>query len=195
MVGPTTSVKEQQIDGLEAFLEEAGFDNEAIDEAKAYTELMFTENDYKAAYKKMQELLIGAKAKGWDEWLVEDDYADSPADIKSMWVQRFAYDPAEAIKSYQGPYLAVFGENDRVVPYKKQIARLKKLKRQSPQMNVSTKIIPSAYHNLEHGPEVRDLGRDALNNQPTYYFKFDRVAYGAFRTIIEFLETHKFLEQ
>ena len=195
LVGPTTSVKQQQLDGLEAFLEEAGFDEEAINEAKAYTELMFTKNDYATAHKKMQELLTKAKEKGWDQWLVEDDYADSPEEIKQMWVQRFSYDPAEAIKLFEGPYLAVFAEKDPVVPYQKQIERLKLLKTEQPALNVSTKIIPSAYHSMEHGPEVRDLGRDALYNQPSYYYKYDRVAYGAIGYTVNFLEKNNFLEK
>ena len=196
MVGPTTSVKQQQLDGLEAFMIEKGFEKPAIDEAKSYTELMFTEDDYKKAYEKMQELLIGAKEKGWDEWLVEDDYADSAQDIKNMWVQRFSYDPDRSYQRIMKIHiLAVFAEKDPVVPYQKQIERLKQFKQEVPSLNVSTKIIPSAFHSMEHGPEVRDLGRDAVSEQPTYYYKYDRVAHGAIGYIVNFLDTHNFLAE
>jgi pimeloyl-ACP methyl ester carboxylesterase len=194
LVGPTTSVKQQQLDGLEAYLKDAGYGSTAIKEAKEYTSLMFTTDDYEAAHTRMQELLVNARETGWDQWLVDDDYADSPDDIKKMWVQRFSYDPAEALMSYANPFLAVFAEKDPVVPYKKQIDRLKELKAKSPSMDVTTKIIPSAYHSLEHGPEVRDLGRDPITNQPAYYFKYDRVAYGAIGYTVDFLRDHGFIE-
>ena len=157
IVGPTTSVLEQQLDGLEAFLMKEGKKASAIEDAKVYTRLMFEKDDPKKTFKKMQQLLKKGEASGWTNWLVEDDYASSPEAIKDMWVQRFSYDPAEDLEAYKGPYLAIFGENDPVVPYQKQLARLEQLMTKSGKTNYVSRVIPEASHGLEHGPEVREL--------------------------------------
>jgi pimeloyl-ACP methyl ester carboxylesterase len=193
VVGPTTSVKEQQIDGLEAFLKAEGYDNEDIKDAVRYTELMFSESNYEEAWREMQKLIDAGDNSGWTDWLVEDDYAATPEDLKKMWVQRFGYDPADDLKRFQGPYLAIFGEKDNVVPYEKQLERLVSLMSSAGKTNYHTRVVAEGFHNLEHGPKVRELGNLPETRSPVYYFKYDRVGYGAFQYIVDFLTDYEFL--
>lgn len=195
VVGPTTSVKQQQLDGMRAFMENANMSEEAIGEALEYIALLFTEDDYESAYERMQELLKMGEESGWTEWLVEDDYADSPEAMKEMWVQRFSYDPGQHLKEYDGPYLAIFGENDPVVPYQEQIDRLDELFAESDRANVHAKIIAKGSHGLEHGHRVVDMGKGQSSTLPEYYFKFDRVAYGAMQYIVDFLDEYEMLSE
>jgi len=195
MVGPTTSVLEQQVDGMRAFMEDTNMQEEYLNEAIEYTELMFEKNNQQKTYSDMMALLEKGKDHGWYEWLVEDDIPASPEAIKDLWVQRFSYDPAEALKSYEGPFLAIFSENDPVVPYKKQLVRLKELMDEAGKTNVTTKVMPSASHGMEHGSLVRDLGNHPEDGRPTYYFKYDRVSFGAVTYLIEFLEKYNFLQE
>lgn len=193
VVGPTTSVKEQQIDGLRAFLQEEGFKKDDISSAVKYTELMFAESDYEKTWEEMQRLLEEGEESGWTDWLVADDYATTPEDIRRMWVQRFSYDPAEDLKAFEGPYLTIFGENDNVVPYEKQLERLALLMSSAGKSNYHGKVVIQGFHNLEHGPEVRELGSFPETRSPVYYYKYDRVGYGAFQYIVDFLADYEFL--
>ena len=189
VVGPTTSVKRQQLDGLEAFLREDGMGEEAIAQAKEYTELMFSTENREKAYDRMQELLVEGEKSGWTKWLVEDDYLNSPEGFNDLWVQRFSYDPGEDLKEFKGPYLAIFGEEDNVVPYEIQIARLKELMKEAGKTNYDAKVVWAGSHGLEHGHKLREIPSDR-SRSPQYYFKFDRVGYGAVEYIIEFLEKY-----
>jgi len=189
--GPTTSVLEQQVDGMEAFLKEKSFSQTSINEAKRYTELMFAENDRQAAYEEMQQLLEKGEASGWTEFLVEDDYLSDPSEFDRLWVQRFSYDPAKDLMAYQGPYLAVFGENDPIVPYQKQISRLEELMKKTGKTNYEVKVILSGGHSLSHDHQFRTLNES--QDFPTNYFKFNRSGYGSYQYLVDFLNKHVFL--
>jgi len=186
VVGPTTSVLEQQLDGLEAFMIRDNASQEAIEEGKEYTRLLFADDNYPEVFVELQELLLKGEESGWTKWLVDDDYVEAPDAFDQLWVQRFQYDPAADLMSYPGPYLAIFGEDDFVVPYKKQLARLEKLMSESGKENYKVVVLPRAGHGLEHGSTPVQIDR---NN---YYFKFDRVAHGAIGQIVEFLEDEGF---
>jgi len=189
VVGPATSVLQQQLDGLEAFMKRDGASEKAIKEGKRYTELLFAQDNYDEVYVELQELLVKGKAAGWTKWLVEDDYVSSPDDFEKLWVQRFRYNPTGDIIAYPGPYLAIFGEDDFIVPYKKQIRRLDDLMSKTEKTNYKAIVIPKAGHGLEHG----SLSRELIPN--TTYFKFDRVAYGALQHIIDFLKSEDFIAE
>jgi len=188
VVGPTTSVLEQQLDGLEAFMERDNASQESIEEGKRYTRLLFSEDNHKEVYVELKELLVKGEESGWTKWLVDDDYVESPDDFDQLWVQRFKYDPAGDLMAYPGPYLAIFGEDDFVVPYKKQLERLDQLMTDAGKVNYKAIVLPRAGHGLEHGSSLVQTDR---NN---YYFKFDRVAYGAIHHIVKFLDQKGFIQ-
>ncbi|MFZ6052592.1 alpha/beta hydrolase family protein [Halocola ammonii] len=189
IVGPPTSVKEQQMDGMEAFMVKEGMDESAIRDAQRYIELLFVEENLDETYNELQSLLEKGDDSGWSQWLVEDDYVESPDDFDKLWVQRFAYDPAEDLKNYEGPYLAVFGENDDIVPYKKQLDRLYQIMDEADKTNYEVKVIAAAGHGMEHGSDLKIIGSDS------YYYKFDRVAFGAIQYIIDFLSENEIIEK
>lgn len=194
IVGPTTSVLQQQIDGLQAFLEEQDMSEQAIAEATQYTQLMFSKRKRQAAFKEMQALIKKGDRSGWTDWLVEDDYVKSPDAFDDLWVQRFSYDPGEDLAAFEGPYLAIFGEKDRVVPYQKQLARLEEIM-PNDKANYETHVILGAYHGLEHGHLIRELPKKPNSRTPNFYYKFDRVAYGTYTYIFDFLRRYDFLQE
>ena len=189
VVGPTTSVLQQQLDGLEAFMKRDDASQKAIEEGKKYTRLLFSEEDPEEVYVELKELLVKGEERGWTKWLVEDDYVESPDAFDELWVQRFRYDPSGDLMAYPGPYLAIFGEDDYVVPYEKQISRLEELMSKAGKENYKAMVIPKAGHGLEHGSSLVQTDR---NN---YYYKFDRVAYGAIQFIVDFLNDEGLIQK
>ena len=193
IVGPSTSVLEQQVDGGVAFAQRQGYSQEAIEEGKEYTKLMFTKDNQEQAYERMMQLLDSAKKKGWIDWLVDDDIPESAEAMENLWVQRFTYDPAEDLAQFEGPFLSILGEDDYVVPYQKQIERFKEIFGKAEKTNYSVRVLSAANHGLENGPKVRSLGYVEEAKTRPYYYKYDRVVYGAFQHIVDFLGRYGFL--
>jgi len=195
VVGPSTSVKQQQLDCCAYYVRELlGLGEKSVEESQAYTELMFVTEEPKATYAEMMRLLDSAEVRGWKEVLVEDDIPASPEALEDLWVRRHTYDPAEDLQAFEGPFLSVLGGDDFVVPYKENRDRFVELFEEAGKENYRVSIIPSAGHGMEHGHRVRDLGyQRELSKWPTY-FKFDRVAPGAMDEVIAFLREHGIIE-
>jgi uncharacterized protein len=68
--------------------------------------------------------------------------------IYKQWAVIKGYDPASVIKSIRQPALFVFGENDRLVPLKKNEKRLREIFENAVPENISISIIPGAAHSL-----------------------------------------------
>ncbi len=181
LVGPTTSVLQQQLDGMEAFVLEEGLDEASQKDALRYTRLLFARDDQNKVFDELQNLVDRGKKAGWTEWLETDDYVYSADSFDQLWVQRFSHDPAPDLKAYPGPFLAIFGEKDFIVPYRIQVEQLESLMQEAQKENYQVKVLSQARHDLEHGSQIRELGGNAR------YFKYDRVAYGAVQYIIDFL--------
>ncbi len=194
VVGPPTSVREQQFDGVEAFALVDNYSEAALQEALEYTELTFSEEDPQQIYPRMQELLVLAEQNGWRDWLADTDIPPSAEKIPELWVRRFAYDPGEDLKQFQGPFLSILSEDDPVVPYQKQVQRFQELFGAAGKENYSIKILQSAGHGRGHGARVRDLGYNETLESTSYYYKYYRPAYGSIQYIVDFLEENGFLD-
>ncbi|MDX1941383.1 MAG: alpha/beta hydrolase [Saprospiraceae bacterium] len=195
MVGPSTSVKEQQLDCIQAYGTNQGFTAQMIKDAKHYTELMFATNNLDQVFVEMQELLKKARAERWDVVLESTDIPASAADIKNLWVQRFDCDPAADLKAFKGSFLSILGGADDIVPYQSQIKRFEEIFRESGKENYSIAVMPSAGHDLGHRGLMRDLGQHPTLKTNLQYLKYPRVAADAAIEIINFLRQYDFIPE
>ena len=121
-VGPPTSVEEQQKDNARSISVLEPLSTADSTRLLRYVNLMFaTDRPNDVVFAEMQELLNAPGAERWaDPFLVRDaDIGDVPATaagLDSLWVRRYAYDPAADLQQLDAPILAFFGENDSVVP-------------------------------------------------------------------------------
>ena len=194
-VTPSTTVKEQQVGCAKEYVaNELGLDEVAVEQSVAYTKLMFAKPN-----KKNLDLMMGfleeAKTRGWID-VLED--SDIPADLegyKNLWVQRHAYDPREALSKFEGPFLAILGETDFIVPVQENVDRYVEIFSAANKDNYRIVTIPGAGHGMEHGYSVRRLpyveGFQGFN----YYLKADRVAAGAQQEMVDFLRKYGFLRE
>ena len=193
-VGPSTSVQQQQLDNAVYYTQERlGGDPEIIRQIQEYTLLEYETGNNQATYDKMMALLEKAEEYNWKGILSKSDIPESPEDLDKLWVKRNRYDPGEDLKNFEGPFLSILGERDRVVPWKENSKRFQDLFDQAGKTNYKIIVIPGAPHRMEHGNMVRDFGRvRALRSHP-YYFKFDRVVPGVMDEQIRFLREYDFL--
>lgn len=194
-VGPTTSIREQQFDGLRAFAATGVFDPTHLEEALRYTELLYSTAITDQEYAELEGLLAKAEEHGWIEWLDDSDIPASKDAFGDLWVQRYQFDPSAALSAFKGPLLCMFGEKDPIVPYRTQVARLDSLLDLSNKTNYEVNVIPNGTHGLDQPSEVRTFGYvDAIASTP-YYYKFYRAGVFPLLHATEFLKHYGFLER
>ncbi|MEM6724523.1 MAG: alpha/beta hydrolase [Bacteroidota bacterium] len=194
VVGPATSVKQQQLDGARYYSKQDNYSELGAEQVLAYTELLFQDRDTTELHAELEILLKDATKEKWINWLEETDIAATPSDIEKLWVRRYDFDPAEALRDFKGPFLSLLGEKDFVVPYAEQIEALQAAFGPVGKTNYRVVILPGAGHGMEHGPTFRNwIWVRPIQARP-YYFKYDRVAHGAIAEILKFLEDFEILK-
>jgi pimeloyl-ACP methyl ester carboxylesterase len=148
VVGPGTSVKQQQIDCCQYYLERIGLEQRYIDEAKAYTAMQFENRKTKDLFKDLSTLLDSAKAHEWINVLEADDMVSTADSIDYLWVRRNNYDPAKDLAAFKGPFLSILGGDDAVVPYQESIDGFVKAFEAGNKSNYRIRVIPSANHGI-----------------------------------------------
>jgi pimeloyl-ACP methyl ester carboxylesterase len=188
--GPATSVREQQFDNARYISRELGLKPEDDRLFMRYVELMFEEGDPQAQYAEMQRLLEHGKRTGWGaEFLADTDVAPSAAEIKNLWVRRFAYDPADDLRKIRVPFLAFYGGSDRVVPPRENEPLLRRLLTEAGNRHFRVLVLPEAGHNLVHDAQLRKLA-SAEGEPQAYYWKFAALSPDYLRETVEFLRAH-----
>ncbi len=115
-VPPSVSVAAQEIDAVAATLRseeamEAGVTEADIAEAQALEREMFEVVAGRRPWSAFAPLVVEAASKPWAKFL------DVPAKEGDLdWWRRNQYDPAAALRRLRCPVLALFGENDGLVP-------------------------------------------------------------------------------
>ena len=181
VVGPSTSVYEQQMESLEEGIGFFDLSDEAKQELIEYTDLVFDAPANKKSFKRFNELLLSANEKGWVELLADTDVPKSIAGIDSLWVRRHNYDPKEALEKCEVPFLAIYGGNDWIVPYKSNVKRLEETFTGSRRELLTTAVIPLAGHSTEV-----EEGRQNLDGE-TSYWRFFQISPYARIALIDFL--------
>lgn len=190
MVGPATSVREQQLDNARYISRELKLSAEDQRPLMRYIELMFTTNDSEAQFAEMRQLIAQGEKTGWaQEFLDTTDVAPSARELKNLWVRRFNYDPSEDLKRIRVPFLAFYGGSDRVVPPDENAPQLHRLLAQAGNRNLRIVVIPEAGHGLDHGQRLQKLP-GGKGQMEIYYWKFGRIAPTYLTELINFLQAN-----
>ena len=188
VVGPATSVRDQQLQSMDYGLREYKLPANSRDDLRAYTELMLDAPVTPDNFARMQALLKNAKVAGWDQLL---DDTDVPADVDAMdqlWVRRHAYDPARSWRQFDGPVLAVFGERDWIVPLRENTERLRSFFPNGRTDQLHIVIAPEGGHSTEAPDQWVKLTDDHR------YYRFFRVSPVLSIEVIQFLRKWNYMD-
>jgi pimeloyl-ACP methyl ester carboxylesterase len=190
LVGPATSVREQQLDNARYIGRELKLSAEDQKPLMRYIELMFAEGDPAAQFTEMRQLITQGEKTGWaQEFLDTTDVAPSAEEIKNLWVRRFNYDPRADLKRIRVPFLAIYGESDRVVPPAENVPELRRLLTEAGNRNFRIVSIPEAGHGLDQGQRLQRLP-GGKGNMEIYYWKFGRIAPTYLQELVDFLQAN-----
>lgn len=193
LAGPATSVREQQLDCATYYVrDELGLDERCVEQARRYTELQYGDRP-DSVYTGLVALLDSARVNGWIDVLDASDMPTTAAAIDDLWVRRNVYDPTADLRSYTGPFLALLGDQDNIVPWRENSERFASLFAANGTPRQSVVVLPGVGHGMEHGHRMRDLGYSTEMNAWNTYFKFDRVDPAVTERIIAFLRANKLL--
>jgi hypothetical protein len=191
--GPATSVQGQQADNAQEIAGELGLAPSDSAAFLRYVELMFaTDRPNEAVFDEMQSLLDHGERTGWaDAFLVRDpaigDVPATAAGLDSLWVRRYAYNPADDLRRLSVPVLALYGAVDGIVPADDNAPLMRRLLRENDRARVA--VIPEAGHGFGNGSTLRtlDTPRGRLD---THYWKFFRLAPDFQALLLDFFRTH-----
>lgn len=191
-IGPSTSIEAQQRDAGEAIGRSLGLGDVDIELVMRQMELaMDREREPEALFDEFEQIRETAEQGGWLESMFgPDDFPKTAEELDRVWLRRFRYDPTDMLRQLDDvPYLAVFGEEDDVVPVDLNAPRLEQLLDDAGNTDYRIVIIPGQGHSVEHGDMARTLsapGPDVM------YWKFDRVEPRFMESTIEFLRERGF---
>lgn len=188
IAGPSTSVRDQQLQSTKYSSQFYKFSETASANALKYTNMLFDAKASNKDFKEFQSMLEIAKKEGWNSLLDATDIPKNKKDINSLWVRRHNYDPAKALKSFNQPYLAMFGETDWIVPFKENI----ELFDQYFSGDRSQLLIKVIARNAEHGTETPEEYVKLPSGES--YWHFYRISPQVLIEIVDFLRTHKFID-
>ncbi len=189
-VGPSTSVREQQLDNARYISRDLKLSAEDQKSLMRYVELMFAEGDAEAQFAEMRRLIAEGEKTGWaQEFLDTTDVAPSAAEIKNLWVRRFNYDPRADLKRIKAPFLAFYGGADRVVPPDENVPELRRLLTEAGNRNFRILVIPEAGHGLDHGQRLQRLP-GGEGQMEIYYWKFGRISPAYLQELVNFLQAN-----
>ncbi len=188
IVGPSTSVKEQQIQSAKYGAKFYDLNRSSSNNLMAYLDLMYKAKANEKNFEKFQDLLVTAKKEKWNQLLEDTDIPKNAVDINNLWVRRHDYNPKKVLNNYNKPFLAIYGDRDWIVPYKENVSALNTYFSNNKD-NLKTVVAYNAEHGMEMEAKTIDLG----NNQS--YWHFYRISPEVRIEIVNFLEKHGFLEQ
>ncbi len=187
VVGPSTSVFDQQMQSMEYGISYFGLKPDVKEPLLEYTRMMFKARPNKRKWERFQELLLIAEEQDWKKLLEDTDIPQDQKDIRNLWVRRHNYDPVPMLRDINVPYLAIYGEKDWVVPYKENIAQLKAGFDQQHIQKLTTVIAPNA----QHGTEVD--AKNIVLEDANSYWRFFRVSPAVTIALIDFLKAYNFI--
>ena len=188
VVGPSTSVADQQLQSMDYGLEEFKLSATARAEITEYTNLMLEAEATPANFQRFEELLRRGDQNGWKELLEGTDIPASAAAIDSLWVRRHAYDPGPSLGRFERPFLAIYGEKDWIVPHRENVARLQRLFAGDRQRWLTTVVARGAGHSTETEEGYRELPNKGS------YWRFFRISPQFKVALIRFLRDNDLID-
>ena len=188
VVGPSTSVKDQQLQSMEYGFDLFKLSSSARSNLMDYTKMMFEAEASAASFEKFEALLELSKQEGWYELLENTDIPSSVDGINDLWVRRHNYDPKTPLSTFNKPFLAVYGEADWIVPYKENISRLKEL------FSGDRKELLNIITAHESGHSTEAEGKYITLENDKSYWRFFRIAPSVKVGIVDFLIKYNLIE-
>ena len=188
-VGPATSIAQQQRDAARSIGRQLGLSEDQIALVDRSIEIGLDRRmDDQGAYDALMEIRQIAENGGWLEAMfADDDFPASPEAVDGLFLRRFQFDPADAQAALSGtPWLAIYGEDDPVVPYETNVAALRAGLGPQGVDNLRVVSLPGVGHSQERGDTWRTL------EDGTTYFKFDRVEAEFLDEMVVFLRDQGF---
>ncbi|MEM6299971.1 MAG: alpha/beta hydrolase [Bacteroidota bacterium] len=187
IVGPSTSVRDQQLQSMRYGADLYGVKGEALENVTRYTNLMFDAEANAKGFEKMEKLLASAADENWKDLLEDTDVAPDAEELDNLWVRRHNYDPKDVLSNYKKPFLAIYGQRDWIVPYKENIELLEKYFTDRKE-NLTTVVAYGA----EHGMEMESKWVELENGQS--YWHFFRISPQVKIELVNFLRGYDFIE-
>ncbi|MGE0567008.1 MAG: alpha/beta hydrolase family protein [Bacteroidia bacterium] len=112
-VGPAVSVFDQDMHRVEYSMKNDGWEQTSIDSALAYTKLYFiyAQSNKNTDWKKLENMIEQTQSKPWAEYL---NFPENKDDF--TWWRLNNFDPKNTLTKIPCRTLAIFGENDVLVP-------------------------------------------------------------------------------
>lgn len=182
-VGPADSVRDQQIHVAQYNMRRSGIDFTPDEYAAAAAHMgLVTGFAYTSeGWDALQASVQNAKTTRWAKFVdlpEKQDYEDI------VWVRRKQYDPAADLRKIRTPFLALFGEDDYVVPPQENVPKLERYLTEAGNKDFRILVVPHAGHGLSLSDEVRELPGDV------HYWVWPKVAPDAVRVQVEWLLAH-----
>lgn len=140
---PVTTAIEQELYRVKASMRANGFSRKDIKKAIAYTREVDVLVDAGRPYVEFARLQSKINGQNWADYVIAGDEV-----VYQYLSLVFRDDEAPAFENLNCPLLAIWGENDLVVPPKKSARIFKNRMRALGKQHVSQQIIPDADHTL-----------------------------------------------
>lgn len=184
IVGPSTSVYDQQMQSMEYGAKFYGLSEKATNNARDYTRLMFEAPASDEGFRSFTNLLNTAETEGWFNLLENTDIPGDAEGIADLWVRRHAFDPKDVLSTFQQPYMGIYGELDWIVPAEENIELLNNYFK-GDRINLLSVYLA---HNADHGMEMQ--GKNVRLKDGSTYWRFYRISSDVRIRILEFLDKH-----
>lgn len=191
-VGPATSVEKQQRDCGVYMARTEGLNDTLVAEVQRYITLTFRDpsGDKQQTFDEMEQLLASGRENNWTFILAETDSVSSAKGMDSLWCRRFAYDNAADLRKMDMPYLALFGENDDIVPVETNVPALQAAMEAADNSDYEIVVIPGQNHVDQYGTRWTTLGSEKpwRWRKRQSYLLFNVVDARIYNKIIAFLD-------
>jgi dipeptidyl aminopeptidase/acylaminoacyl peptidase len=182
-VGPADSVRDQQIHVSQYNMRRSGipFTDAEYAAAAAHMGLVTSLAYSGEGWNALQESVQRAKTTRWAKFV---DLPENEQYEDILWVRAKQYDPAADLRKIRTPFLALYGEDDYVVPPQENVPKLERYLTEAGNKDFRIVVIPNAGHGLSLSDEVRELPGGG------FYWLWPKYAPEALRIQLEWLLAH-----
>ncbi len=157
----------------------------------------FSEDDYRAAFEYQKSLVeMSARGASWDEFadriakarsMPWKNFVDLPDDLSDSQIDYFrrrpTYDPVPFLKKTTIPVLALYGEEDVIVPPQAHVPKLVRHLTEAGNPDFKIVVFPGVGHGLTTGNREQEEGLD----WPAGHYHWSRRAPGMYETVLDWL--------
>ena len=165
-IGPATSIETQQRESAKRFAENLGLSPESAALVQRHIDVATDPTiDKFTSFERFEAIRKTATEEGWfGDMFAPDDFPSTVDEVDSIWLRRFRYDPKRALEALSHTsVLAIFGEDDPIVPVGSNTAELKRATALAGNDDVSIVVLPGVGH--EATDEFFDITIEFLSDR------------------------------